>query len=262
MTTLNPSLLFCVKKLKLSGILSTLPERLDYAQKTKLSFQDFLELILQDEIQRREHSNLSLRIQKAGFEEQCTFEQFDWNAPISFDRDKVKNLLNLQFIELCQDVLLVGPVGVGKTHLASSFGHAACRAGKSVLFIRSEHLLRQLNQARADLSLEKTFRKFLAPDLLIIDDFGLKRLDSRQSSDFYELIIERHKSSSTIITSNRAIDEWTSLFDDPILAQSALDRIAHNSYQIIIEGDSYRKRRRPSEVSSSSPTPAILKKKR
>jgi len=109
----------------------------------------------------------------------------------------------------------------------------------------------RLHQARADLSTEKVFRRLLAPDLLILDDFGLRRLNGEQSSDLYELILERHKRSSTIVTSNRAIEEWIPLFDDPILAQSALDRLAHNAYQVVIEGESYRKRQRP----GSQPAP-------
>jgi DNA replication protein DnaC len=104
-------------------------------------------------------------------------------------------------------------------------------------------------------------RRLLAPDVLIVDDFGLRRLDARQSSDLYEVVLERHRRASTIVTSNRAIDEWIPLFDDPILAQSALDRLAHNAYQVVIEGDSYRKRQRPGDGRSATapgPRPGSL----
>jgi len=216
-----------------------------YARKTKLSELDFLELALQDEVDRRDHKNLSLRLQRAGFEEEQTFEGFNWDAPVTFDRDRVKDLFSLGFLERHEDVIFLGPVGVGKTFLASALGHAACRAGHPVLFLRADHMFRALHQSRADHSTEKTLRRLLAPDLLIIDDFGLRRLTPEQSNDLYEVILERHRRSSTILTSNRDIEEWIPLFDDPILAQSALDRLAHNAYQVTIEGNSYREQQRP-----------------
>lgn len=245
MTDPQPSLKTVLKRLKLSGLLPVLPDRAAYAVKAKLSPLDFLELVLQDEIDRREHKNLSTRVERAGFQETHTLEDFDWDAPVTFDRDRVRDLFGLGFLERRQDVLFLGPVGVGKTFLACALGHAACRAGRRVLFLRSDHLLRMIHQSRADNSTEKVLRSLLAPDLLIIDDFGLRRLNSQQSSDFYEVIIERHRRSSTIVTSNRTIEEWIPLFDDPILAQSALDRLAHNAFQVVIDGDSYRSRQRP-----------------
>ena len=218
-----------------------------YAKKAKLNELEFLELALQDEVDRRDHKNLSLRIQRAGFEEEQTLEGFDWNAPVTFDRDRVKDLFSLGFLERHEDVIFVGPVGVGKTFLAGALGHAACRAGHPVLFLRADRMFQWLHQSRADHSTEKMLRRLLAPDLLIVDDFGLRRLSSEQTSDLYEVILERHRRASTIVTSNRMIDEWIPLFNDPVLAQSALDRLAHNAYQVVMEGDSYRKRQRPGE---------------
>lgn len=243
--SVKPSLHTTLKRLKLSAVAATLPERAAYAQKAGLSPLDFLELVLQDEITRRDHKNLSNRLARAGFEEPGTLEDFNWDAPITFDRDRVRDLFNLAFLQQRQDVIFLGPVGVGKTFLACALGHAACRAGYQVLFLRSDQLLKLVHQSRADNSTEKTIRSLLAPDLLLIDDFGLRRLNPQQSSDFYEVIIERHRRSSTIVTSNRTIEEWIPLFDDPILAQSALDRLAHNAYQVVIEGESYRSRQRP-----------------
>jgi DNA replication protein DnaC len=245
MTHVEPSLKATLRRLKLSGILPTLPDRVAYAQKAKLSPLEFLELTLQDEVERRDNKNLENRLARAGFQEQCTFEEFDWDAPITFDRERVKELFSLRFIDRREDIIFQGPVGVGKTFLATALGHAACRAKKRVLNLRCDSLLKLIHQSRADHSTERVIRTLLAPDLLIIDDFALKRLNAQQSSDFYEIIIERHKRSSTIVTSNRAIEEWIPLFDDPILAQSALDRLAHNAHQITIEGDSYRSRQRP-----------------
>jgi DNA replication protein DnaC len=253
MIDVKPSLRTVLKRLKLSGLVATLPDRVSYAEKTSLSCLDFLELALQDEIDRRDHKSLATRLDRAGFEETHTFEDFDWDAPVTFDRDRVRDLFGLGFLERREDVLFLGPVGVGKTFLACALGHAACRSGRRVLFLRSDALLKLVHQSRADNSTERVVRSLLAPDLLIIDDFGLRRLTAQQSSDFYEVIIERHRRASTIVTSNRAIEEWIPLFDDPILAQSALDRLAHNAYQVVMEGDSYRSRQRPGQAPSPPP---------
>jgi DNA replication protein DnaC len=254
MMEVSKSLKTVLKRLKLSGIMATLPDRVAYARKQMVTELDLLELLLQDEIDRRDHKNLSIRLSKAGFDEEHTLEGFDWDAPVTFDRDRVRDLFSLGFVERHQDVIFLGPVGVGKTFLACALGHAACRAGNDVCFLRADHLLQRLHQSRADHSTEKVLRSLLAPDVLIIDDFGLRRLDPQQSSDLYEVILERHRRASTILTSNRTIDEWIALFDDPILAQSAVDRLAHNAYQVVIEGDSYRKRQRPG-MSDSVPAP-------
>ena len=139
--------------------------------------------------------------------------------------------------------MLVGPVGVGKSFLAQALGYAAVRAGHSVRFILADDFFKA--QARVDHTLEKTFRAFLAPDLLILDDLGLHRQNPQQSSDLYELIISRHRRTSFVITRHRAVAEWLGLFDDPILGNSARDRLANASYQIVIEGNSYRERLSP-----------------
>lgn len=249
---IKPALQASLKRLKLSGLAATLPERAAYAQKAALNPLEFLELVLQDEIERRNHKNVANRLERAGFEASHTFEEFDWDAPVTFDRDRVRDLFNLAFLEKHNDAIFLGPVGVGKTFLASALGHTACRAGYHVLFLRSDRMLKLIHQSRADNSTEKLIRSLLAPDLLILDDFGLRRLNAQQSSDFYEVIIERHRRSSTIVTSNRSIEEWIPLFDDPILAQSALDRLAHNAHQVIIEGESYRSRQRPGRDEPSS----------
>ena len=141
--------------------------------------------------------------------------------------------------------MFVGPVGVGKSMLAQCLGTASVRAGHSVLFIRADALLAELGQARADRSYDKVFRRYLAPDLVILDDFGLRRLTAQQSNDLYELIVERHRRASFAITSNRSVDEWLGLFDDPILGNSALDRLANAAHQIVIEGPSYRAKLAP-----------------
>ena len=150
-------------------------------------------------------------------------------------------VFRLHFLERHEHVLLVGPVGVGKSFLASALG----RAGYSVLFVRADTMLKHLAAARADYTFDRELRRFVAPDVLAIDDFGLHKLTAQQYTDMYDVIIGRHRHSRLIITSNRDVAEWVALFDDPILANSALDRLAHNSYQLVIEGESYRKRTSP-----------------
>jgi hypothetical protein len=141
----------------------------------------FLELTLQDEIDRRERKNLTHRLERAGFDEQQTFEEFDWDVPVSFDRDRVRDLFSLGFLDRREDIIFLGPVGVGKTSMACALGYTTCRAGRGVLFLRSDPLLKTI-QSRADNSTERVLRTLLAPDLLIIDDFGLRRLNAQQSS--------------------------------------------------------------------------------
>ena len=230
-----------LKRLRLSALLGTLPDRVSYAKSAKLSHTDFLELILHDEVERRDQNSVTLRLQNALLDHDQVFERFDWDTKVTFDRERLKTLLDLTFIDRHENVIFCGPAGVGKTFLANAIGHAAVRSGKKVLTLRATKLLKTLYQSRADNSFEKELVKLLAPDLLIIDDFGLQALTKQQSTDFYELVIERHARSSTIITSNRHVDEWIALFDDQILANSAVDRFAHNAHQFVIDGESYRR---------------------
>jgi len=234
-----------LKRLKMGTMLATLPERLALARREQLDYATFLQILLADEVARREHRRLELQLQKAGFEEVCRLEDFDWTAPITLDRRLLDEVFSLDFLPRHEHVLLVGPVGVGKSFLVQALGYAAVKAGYSVRFIRADDFFKALAQARVDHSLEKAFRAFLAPDLLILDDLGLRRLNAQQSQDLYELIIGRHRRASLAITSNRAVEEWLALFDDPILGNSALDRLANASYQIVIEGPSYRARLSP-----------------
>ncbi|MCJ7750061.1 MAG: IS21-like element helper ATPase IstB [Armatimonadetes bacterium] len=240
-TELRPLL----KRLKLGQMLNTLPERLALARRDQLDHAAFLQILLADEVSRRDERRMELQLQKAGFEDICRLEDFDWTAEVRMDRRLLDAAFSLDFIARHEHVILVGPVGVGKSFLAQSLGYAAVRAGNSARFIRADDFLRTLAQARVDHSLEKTFRSFLSPDLLILDDFGLQRMTAQQSTDMYELIIARHRRSSFAMTSNRTVDEWLGLFDDAILGNSALDRLANASYQIVIEGTSYRERLSP-----------------
>lgn len=234
-----------LKRLRLGHLLSTLPERLTLARRDQLDYAAFLQILLADEVTRRDNRNLEVHLQLAGFEEVCRLEDFDWTSAITVDRRLLDAVFSLDFLGRHEHVLFVGPVGVGKSFLAQALGYAGVRAGHSVRFIWADAFFRTLAQSRVDHTLEKTFRSFISPDMLILDDLGLQRLTGQQSTDLYELIIARHRQSSFVITSNRAVEEWLGLFDDPILGNSALDRLANASYQIIIEGTSYRERLSP-----------------
>lgn len=242
-----PDLIRRLKRLRLGGLLPTLPDRMTHARQAKLSPLEFLELLLQDEIDRRDSHTLTLRLAAASFEEEATLEQVLWDSPVSFDRARVRELFSLHWLAQRENVCFTGPVGVGKSFLACALGHSACRAGARVRFVKVARLLHALHQSRADNSFERELRSWLTPDLLILDDFGLHKLTAQQSSDFYDVLVERHGRASTIITSNRAVDEWVALFDDPILANSALDRFAHRAHQIVMEGPSLRAARAPSK---------------
>jgi len=239
----TPEVKHLLKALRLSGILSTLPDRVSYAAGNKLTHQEFLELVLSDELERRRHGALERRLQHAGVNLDQVMERFDWDAKITLDRERLKSLLGLEFIDRNENAILTGPVGVGKTYLANALAHAACRREKNVIVRKAAKMFKDLYAARADHALDRELMKLVTPDLLVIDDFGLHRLTQEQAHDFYELVCERYERSSTIITSNRSVDEWTALFDDAILANSALDRLAHNAHQLVIEGESYRRKK-------------------
>ena len=226
-TDLTPLL----KRLQLGPMAATLTERIALARREQLDYASFLEIILSDEVNRRAHRRTELRMQSAGFEETCRLEDFDWSASIIMDRRLLDAAFSLEFLDKHEHVLLAGPAGVGKSFLAQALGYAAIRAGHTVRFSHADAFFKAMSQARVDNSVERTFRSFLSPDLLILDDLGLHRLTAQQSADLYELILNRHRSSSFVITSNRAVDEWLSLFDDPILGNSALDRLANASYR-------------------------------
>jgi len=243
---LSPELRAVLRRLKLSPMSETLPERLRLARERALPYQDFLELVLAEECERRNQLAVSQRAQKARLDPALTLESWDDTAKVTLDRQLLAELACARFLEAHHNVLILGPVGVGKTHLASGLGHVACRRGYSVLFTRTEGLLNQLRASRLDHTFEREMRRLLAVDLLVLDDFGLDTLDPTESRDVYEVLVERHQRRSTIVTSNRAPEEWLSTMSDPLRAQSAIDRLTNAAYELVLDGESYRRRQKPS----------------
>jgi len=236
---LKDSLLY----LRVSGILATLEERISYANAKKLSYEEFLELVLSDEFERREARSLNLKLKRAGVSSLSSAH--DWNTTTAYDRQLVKKLFNLSFMEKRSSILIFGPTGVGKTFLARHLSFAAIKSGYSVLLVRADKMFESLKHSRADGTHTRALRSYLKPDLLVIDDFAIRMMTREEANDIYEIIVERYETKSSIFTSARAPEEWQPLFPDPILGNSALDRLAHSSYQILMDGPSLRKQNRP-----------------
>lgn len=234
-----------LRRVKLGRCLDTLPERLALARSQSLPHADFLTLLLSDEVERRDRSSATLRARAAKLDPAMRLDTFNGDTGAIFDKELWNELCSLRFLDQARGALLLGPVGVGKTHLATALGHIAVRRRRSVVFARADQLFRTLKAARLDNSVEAEMRRLTRPDLLIIDDFALKAMDPTETADFYELIVERHQKNSTIMTSNRDAAEWIALMSDPLLAQSAVDRLVATSYELVIEGESYRRRQRP-----------------
>lgn len=239
---INGQLEYKLRQLKLTGILQTLSVRVKQAEESKAGYEEFLMTLCEDEYERRQSGRLLKRLKQAGFEEEKTLEGFDFGFNPQIPVKRIKQLANCTYIEKRENIFLLGPVGVGKTHIAQALGHIACRMGYDVLFTKAGNMFRHLHGGRADQTWERRIKQYTSVDLLIIDDFGLKPLTPLQSDDFYEIINERYMKRSTIFTGNRTIEEWHNLFPDPVIANSAMDRIAHNAHQIIMNGESYRKK--------------------
>lgn len=241
----NPELAGLLRRVKLGRCLDTLPERLALATTGQMGHAEFLELVLADEVSRRETSSAALRARTAGLDPQMTLDRWDDTAEITYDRNIWNELCSLRFVESGHNALILGPVGVGKTFLATALGHAAVRRRFSVHFERCDRLLKRLRASRLDNSHDTEIRKLLRVDLLIVDDFALHSLDPLDTADIYELIVERHRSAATVVTSNRTPVEWLGLMADPLLAQSAIDRLQSAAHELVLDGESYRQRQRP-----------------
>ena len=255
---ISPELRTTLKRLKLSKMLDTLPDRLALARAQKMPHQDLMLLVLGDEVSRRAGLAASLRAQRAHLDPDMQFERWDDSAKVTYDKALLNELVSLRFLEAHSHVAIVGPVGVGKSFIAHALGHSATRRGAQVLAIRADHMLKTLKHSRLDNSHEAELRKLIAVDLLIVDDFGLDAMDAQESRDAYEIFTERHRAGSMIVTSNRGPDEWHATFQDPLRAQAAIDRFTSGAYDLVVEGESYRSRQKPRLSRSPKPQQAQL----
>ena len=243
--SIAPELRALLRRLRLGKLLDTLPERAALARTHDLSHLDFLEQVLSDEVARRDLSGASLRARAAHLDPAMVLEAWDETAAVSYDRAIWSELVSLRFVEAAQNVVVLGPVGVGKTFLATALGHIACRRRVGVHFERADRLHKRLKACRLDGTYEAEMRKLIGVDLLIVDDVTLQPLDAVATSDFYDLVVERHRRAATVFTSNRDTSEWLALMADPLLAQSAIDRVTSAAWELVLEGESYRKREKP-----------------
>jgi DNA replication protein DnaC len=246
----SPDLKRHLRALKLGQLTAALPERLALARQQKLPHADFLELLLSDEVTRRENGSAARRARAAGLDPQMRLDTWDATAAVRYDQQLFNELVTLRFAEAGHGALILGPVGTGKTHLATALGHIAVRRRLSVHMARADQLFKRLKAARLDNSTEAEHRRLTAVNVLILDDFALTALDETATADFYELTVARHRKSATIVTSDRAPDEWLALMHDQLLAQSAVDRLTSASHELIVEGQSYRQRQRPARPST------------
>ena len=229
-----------LKALRLSGILETLEVRNKQAIEEKCTYVEFLEKLVEDEVERRQHKQLTLRLRRSHLDPHKTLETFDFSFNPSINRKKIYDLASCHFVEKAEPVFLVGPAGVGKTHLAQALGHEAARRGYDVMSLRTSKMLANLHAGRADGTYERKLAAYTNVDVLLLDDFGLKPMRPPAPEDLYEIIDGRYGRGAIVITTNRAFEEWPELFENSVLASAALDRLAHNATQIVITGESYR----------------------
>jgi DNA replication protein DnaC len=244
-----------LKRLKLGPVLQTLDLRLEQAAKENLDPLEFLFRVLHDEVERRDSKNLQDRLERAGFEHDKTLEGFNWQFNPQIQKSRIVDLATCLFIERKENILFIGPAGVGKSHLAQALGHRAVRRGHDVQFLTAARLFAHLREGRGDGTYEKRLAKLVSTDVLILDDFLLTPLKADEPGDLYELIRLRYERAPLIVTSNRDDKEWTSVFGDPLLATAAVDRLLHHAHVIEIDGPSFRNQRRgrkaaPTEASA------------
>lgn len=243
--SITAELKMILSRLRLGQMTDTLPERLATARQCSMPHVDFLEMVLADEVARRDRTSAGVRAKAAHLDPSMVADAWDDTAAVTYDRSIWAELTTLRFVDENHNALILGPVGVGKTFLATALGHIACRRRYRVHFERADKMFKRLKAARLDKSADAEMRKLVGVDLLIIDDFALHPLDVTETNDFYELVVERHRQGATVITSNRDPSEFLAQMADPLLAQSAIDRVQSAAYELVIEGESYRKRQKP-----------------
>ena len=242
-----------LRQLRLSGMVHSLDLRAAQAIERQLSPTEFLALLLDDELERRSQTRLARRLAQSGCDSHKTLADFDFSAAPGINRTLIQDLATCTFVSRHENVLLCGPTGVGKSHVANALGIEALKRDLRVLSRSTHHLLKNLHAARASGTQPRLMAKVLKADLLILDDFGLYPLMPQGAQDLYEIISERYERGSMIMTSNRAFEEWAEVFNNDLLASAALDRLTHHTHTLILRGDSYRQRNRRKEVPRTTP---------
>jgi len=227
-------------RLKLSGILETLEQRIGQAMEEKWEYSQFLLNLLTDEVVRRDNKQLTRRVGKSNLDPEKTIAVFDFSFNEKIHKPTIKELATCTFIEERRNLFFVGPSGVGKSHLSQALGNEACLKNIDVLYRGTHDLLKWINAGRADGIAERRLQMVRTIPLLILDDFGLRPLSEVNQSDLYEIISARYDKRSTMITSNRDFSEWPQVFTNPLMGSAAKDRLVHRAFKITIEGDSYR----------------------
>jgi len=240
-----------LRQLKLSGMLQTLDLRAAQSIERQLSPAEFLALLLDDELERRSQQHLVHSLVLSGCDSLKTLAQFDFLAAPGVNRTLIQDLASCAFIPRHENILLCGPTGVGKSHLANAIAIEALKRDYRVFSKPTHRLLNDLHTARASGAHSRLFARILRCDLLVLDDFGLQALSAQAVQDLYEIITERYERGSLIMTSNRAFEEWAEVFNNDLLASAALDRLTHHTHTLTIRGDSFRQRNRKKEPLST-----------
>ena len=237
---MNDTLATTLKKLRLSGLTETLEVRLHEASGNHLSHAEFLELILQDEMLVRNQRQIARRVKAAGFRELKSLEDFDWSFNPSIKKNEIYDLATGRFLSEHRDVLMCAPPGTGKSHLIQGIGYHLIKLGYVVYYRSIFDVVRDFLHDEAMDGHDRIMARYLKPDLLIIDDFGMKQLPKRSGEFLFEIVMRRYETRATMMTTNRPLEDWGKLLGDVPTATAILDRFLHHAEIITITGKSYR----------------------